>query len=223
MKTLVAVPCMDTVDAMFAQSLARLERAGDVLIEFEMGSLINFSRDKLAGKALGAGADYILWLDSDMVFEPDLLIRLMADIRGRDLVTGIYHYRKPPYRPVIWEQFRHQDANGEKAINQYLDYPKDRLFKVEACGFGGCLMRTSMIEPIVARFQALFEPLKACGEDMSFCSRATACGFQMWADPAIQLGHRGYMVCDYEQYNAWRAMEVTGNAGESQSGAEADG
>lgn len=205
MKTLIAVPCMDMVDGMFAQSLARLERAGDVLIEFEMGSLVHFSRDKLAGKALGAGADFILWLDSDMVFEPDLLIRLMADIRGRDFVTGIYHYRKPPYAPVVWKTYRDPVIDGESRLERYDDYPKDGLFEIESCGFGGCLMRTTMIEPIVAKYTSLFMPLPKTGEDMSFCARARNCGFTLWADPSIQLGHRGYMVSDWETCETWRA------------------
>lgn len=225
MKTMIAVPCMDTVDAYFARSLAQMARVGDCIVEFEIGTLVNFARDRLAGKAIGAGCDFILWLDSDMVFDEDLMIRLMADIRqgDRDFVTGVYHYRKPPYKPVLWEKFKRTETHGTAEQEQYLQYPRDRLFEVEACGFGGCLMRTRMIEPVMTKYNALFSPMDRCGEDMSFCARATAMGFQFWADPSIQLGHRGYMICDWQQWDAWQAQERgERNAEGMQAGAQGD-
>ena len=213
MKTLIAVPCMDTVDAYFARSLAQMARVGDCIVEFEVGTLVNFARDKLAGKAIGAGCDFILWLDSDMVFQEDLMVRLMADIQqgDRDFVTGIYHYRKPPYKPVIWEKFSRKEIHGKAEQEQYLSYPKDRMFEVEACGFGGCLMRTRMVEPIMEKYSALFSQMDRCGEDMSFCARATAMGYKLWADPSIQMGHRGYMICDWQQWDAWQEQEQSKN------------
>lgn len=226
MKTLIAVPCMDTVDSYFAKSLAQMARVGDCIVEFEIGTLINFARDRLAGKAIGAGCEYILWLDSDMVFSEDLMIRLMADIQqgNRDFVTGIYHYRKPPYKPVIWEKFSRTEIHGTAEQEQYLEYPRDRIFEVQACGFGGCLMRTRMIEPIMAKYSALFSPLDRCGEDMSFCARATAMGYKLWADPSIQLGHRGHIICDERQWDAWKAYERgETSAGGSEKGAAGDG
>ncbi len=207
MKTLIAVPCMDTVDAYFARSLAEMIRVGDTLVEFQVGTLVDKSRNLLAGKALQAEADYILWLDSDMVFQPDLMIRLMADIQtGKDFVSALYHYRKPPYKPVIWKQYRNMDLDGCMIMDQYLHYPKDGLFEIEACGFGAVLMRTEMIEKVAGKYKALFDQLPKTGEDMSFCARARHCGYKMWADPALQLGHRGYMICDYSQWEQWQAQ-----------------
>lgn len=224
MKTLIAVPCMDTVDAYFARSLAQMARVGDCIVEFEVGTLVSFARDKLAGKAIGAGCDFILWLDSDMVFQEDLMVRLMADIQQgeRDFVTGIYHYRKPPYKPVIWEKFRRIDTHGTSVQQQYLDYPRGGLFEVEACGFGGCLMRTRMVEPIMEKYSALFSPMDRCGEDMSFCARATEMGYRLWADPAIQMGHRGYMICDWQQWDAWQKQERGDNDAEGMQTGAAD-
>ena len=40
MKIFIAVPSMDTVPALFCQSLALLQRAGDTVIGFEVGSLM---------------------------------------------------------------------------------------------------------------------------------------------------------------------------------------
>lgn len=208
MKTLIAVPCHDQVDALFARSLAQLVRVGDTEVEFRIGTLIPFARDILAGKALQNNFDFILWLDADMVFSPDLMIRLSSHMTsGLDLVTGIYHQRRPPYAPVIYRTLREPETDGERITEQYLDYPKDKLFEIEGCGFGGCMMRTSVIPRIMDEHKALFSMMQGVGEDLSFCCRARKSGVRMWADPTIQMGHRGYLVSDWEQFEAWKAIE----------------
>ena len=53
-----------------------------------------------------AGADFILWLDSDVVFPSTLMLDLMDDMEGRDIVTGVYHMRRPPFRPVLWKKLK---------------------------------------------------------------------------------------------------------------------
>ena len=68
---------MDTVQTEFAQSLMRMKLVGDVQHAFLSCSLIYKSRNDLADMAIQAGADYVLWLDSDMVFEPDTLERML--------------------------------------------------------------------------------------------------------------------------------------------------
>ena len=44
MKTLIAVPCMDTVDAYFARSLAQMARVCDCIVDFEVGTLVSFAK-----------------------------------------------------------------------------------------------------------------------------------------------------------------------------------
>ena len=79
-KVLIAVPCMDSVPAQFANSIATLTSYGiegvEISLRFNLGSLIYSSRNQLAGFAVGEDADLIMWFDSDMVFNPDTLLRL---------------------------------------------------------------------------------------------------------------------------------------------------
>ena len=51
-KILIAVPCMDSVAAQFAQALAMLEKVGSCLVSFVIGSLIYNSRNDLARQAM---------------------------------------------------------------------------------------------------------------------------------------------------------------------------
>ena len=103
MKIMIAVPCMDQVPARFAQSLATLQKVGECVIGFQVGSLVYVARENLAGGAIEMGADYVLWLDSDMVFNPDTLVRLLADKDKGDIVSGLYYRRVSPFTPVLFK------------------------------------------------------------------------------------------------------------------------
>lgn len=223
MTTMIAVPCMDAVDSFFCKSLSEMQPVGKVSYQFAISSMIYTARNELAAKAIDMEADYILWLDSDMVFPADLHNRLMTDIKGRDFVSGVYFMRKPPFHPLVWEKFRTPSLDQEDVNRKYFRYPENGLFEIEACGFGCVLMRTSMIEPMVAKFGTLFGPLPAVGEDLSFCARARACGFKMWADPRISLGHRGYFISDQSYWKAYQNEYGNGggdHAGRNEAGAE---
>ena len=115
MKILIAVPCMDQVPAQFAQALATLNKVdGECLVAFQIGSLIYHSRDALARKAIECEADYILWLDSDMVFPPDTLAKLLEDRESGDIITGLYFRRVHPFSPVLFDKLENILCEPEK-------------------------------------------------------------------------------------------------------------
>ena len=70
MKTLIAIPCMDTVQTGFMLSLLQMRRVGEVGFSIISSSLIYDARNSIAKKAIEEGFDRMLWLDSDMTFEP---------------------------------------------------------------------------------------------------------------------------------------------------------
>ena len=109
MKTMIAVPCMDSVPSQFAQCLATLKKVGEVVIAFQIGSLIYTSRDNLSKQAIKMGADYILWLDSDMVFEPDILEKMLDTIGEDEIITGLYFRRVSPFSPVLFDKLEMED------------------------------------------------------------------------------------------------------------------
>ena len=77
-KILICIPSGDLVASGFAQSLAMLQKGGnETAIMFQVGSLIYDARNKLAKQAIKMGADYTMWFDSDMIFKPDTMLRLL--------------------------------------------------------------------------------------------------------------------------------------------------
>lgn len=208
MKILIAVPCMDQVPAPFCQSLAMLRKVGDCVLSMQMGSLIYTSRNTLATRAIQTEADYVLWLDSDMVFEPDLLERLMKTLTENDLdiVTGMYFRRVQPYSPVLFKDLTLiRDTFFE--WSEFKEVPSD-LFEVAGCGFGCVLMKTDAFFDVQSKFGNMFAPIGNTGEDLAFCWRARECGYKVWCDPSIICGHVGYVISDDKFYLAYQQKQL---------------
>ena len=214
MKILIAVPCMDQVPAPFCQSLAMLRKVGDCVLSMQMGSLIYTSRNTLATKAIQTEADYVLWLDSDMVFEPDILERLMKTLTENDLdiVSGLYFRRTAPYSPVLFDKLERK--HGE--VFEWAEFKEipNQLFEVGGCGFGCVLMKTDPFFDVQSKFGNMFAPIGDTGEDLAFCWRARQCGFKVWCDPSIICGHVGYMISDEKYYAGYqkKLLEEQSNA-----------
>lgn len=61
-------------------------------------SMISNSRNGTVELALKNNADYLMWIDSDMKFPPDTLLRLLK--HGKDIVGSTYNKRVPPYETL---------------------------------------------------------------------------------------------------------------------------
>lgn len=195
MKILVAIPCMDQVPAPFCNSLALLQKAGDCTLMMKSGSLIYTSRNALATAAIHTEADLVFWLDSDMVFKPDVLLRMLKTLQENnlDMLSGLYFRRVPPYSPVLFDQL---EINGVEAKYSEFQSIPDGLFEVGACGFGCVLMKTDVFFDVHAKFGNMFAPIGNNGEDVAFCWRARQCGYKIFCDPSVICGHVGYSVVD---------------------------
>ena len=204
-KILIAVPCMDMVSARFAQSLTTLKKVGKCTVSFLIGSLVYDSRNKLAGMAVEMEADYILWFDSDMVFQPDTLERMMKVLDEHpqiDVLTGLYFRRGHPFTPVLFSKLERTEEDTLE-WEGYDDFP-DYLFEVAGCGFGCVLMRTEMLLDIAAKEGGgkWFTPIANAGEDIAFCLRAKEGGYKIFCDPNIHLGHMAYTPVTKAFYKA---------------------
>ena len=198
MRTLIAVPCMDEVKTLFMASLLALKRPEGTEIAVSSSSLIYDARNHLAQKAVNGNFDRILWLDSDMRFDADLLTRLSADLdEGRDFVSGLYFTRKAPIQPVIYNAVGEMD-NGLGAMLptavSYKDYPRNSIFEIAAAGFGAVMMTVDLIKRLTAKGRLPFSPILGYSEDLSFCLRATAAGVKMYCDSRINPDHIGTVL-----------------------------
>lgn len=189
MKYLIAVPCLDMMHTRFVASLVGMNKfdgRDHVEIMFSQNSLVYDSRNGIAAKAITQKFDRVLWLDSDMVFEPDLMQRLAARLdEGYDIVTGLYFTRKLPVQPVVYKSITQEPPAAES----YIDYPKNGFFEVAGCGFGGVMTTTQALYDVGHVYGNPFSPLPGIGEDFSFCLRATSLGKRIYCDASVKLKH----------------------------------
>lgn len=190
MRLLVGVPSLDFVHVDFMKCLVRLvQRLKDDGVDHDVficsGTLAHVARDRVACKAINEGFTHVLWLDADMVFEPTILEDLQFS--GKDFVTGIAVSRRPPYNYCVFHSLtfdREQNFRDDEIPND--------TFQVAGCGFACVLIRTEILRQVQLTYKTCFLPIADLGEDLAFCKRAAECGFTVWAEPSVQLGHIGH-------------------------------
>jgi glycosyltransferase involved in cell wall biosynthesis len=155
-----------------------IDRAIDLNVHFYTGSLLVGSRTDLVKQALEWGADWILWLDSDMQVSPDSLLRLL--MREKDVVGCNYVRRQVPTLPVT------TDLNDKL----YCTNPEDTgLIEVKHTGFG-CLLVNAKIYAEME--QPWFDTqwvigketgkILIMGEDVYFFRKVRDAGYKVWID-----------------------------------------
>ena len=194
MNVSICVPARDEVATGFAHDLAMLSARwyGNAPpgVRFDVhivnGTLIADQRAKLAHMALTAGADYVLYLDSDMRFPSYLLEKLIA--HDKDIVACNYATRRLPVKTVAFK-----DWSG---LDYVYSLGKSGLEQVAAVGMGAMLIRADVFKKLgYPWFQIHYLPSAKmwAGEDMFFCELARKAGFDIWIDHDTSqwIGHTG--------------------------------
>jgi GT2 family glycosyltransferase len=196
----IGVPCREQARwTLFWQCLERLERPAGLVTRVypEYNNSVAKARNTIVREAMGRdGAQAIFWLDDDLVFAPDVLLKLLA--RPEDLVLGITMMRciidgQPGFRP-IWTT-RDLDAAGFHPVEEIVT-GSNGLMKLMSGTSGGVLTRRAVFERTTGpwwQMGQLLEP-DMYWEDIFFYHKARAAGFDVWGDPTVAFGHYSSMV-----------------------------
>lgn len=200
MKLLIGVPTLDFVHVEFMKCLTdlmmRLRDEGiDFDLDIESGTLVYLARERIAHKAINEYYTHVLWLDSDMIFSPDILDDLM--FCGEQFVTGIYHARRKGYASCI---FKSIELNNVTRFEEYPSQP----FEIAGCGFGCVLTAVPLLSAVCLHYLTCFTPLPSLGEDIAFCKRALDLGYKLWCEPSVVCGHIGHIAIYPEDYEHWK-------------------
>ena len=152
-------------------------------------SLHAYARNELLSRMRG---DWILMLDTDLSFEPDLACRLVRlfEVNQLDVLCGIYSYKKPPHFPVV---YMHNPDTERHEIMADWDRKLD-LLPIDSAGAGVLLIRRSVCERITAELhENPFDMYPGKGEDHSFFMRLRKLGIQAWCAPHVEADHLEFM------------------------------
>ena len=202
---MICVPCFDKLDTAFVMAMEKMTRVGRVGVSYLPGSLVYAAREDLAREAVARKFDYTLWIDSDMVFQPDFMLKMLEN--DKDILCSLFFRRKPPYTPALYKKLRAGLKPEENEIEGYEDYPRDSVFEVDACGFAGVLVKTKVFEDVLNKYGSVFIPIPGFGEDISFCLRARNLGYKIYCDSRIKMGHISMSVVDENTYQALKAQK----------------
>lgn len=194
----VAIPAHDgkigieTVRALLNERAIALGAGEDLRFAFLPGcSLITQARNQLAADFMASDCDRLMFIDSDVSWEPGDLLKLAH--RPQDVVGGAYRFK--------------EDDEGYPVL--YLDKPElyavDGLLEVASLPGGFLAISRSALDKLTAAmphraysqhgqdFQGFFHApiFDGCmfGEDAAFCTDWRAIGGQVWLDPELALTH----------------------------------
>jgi hypothetical protein len=205
----IALPAYDfKVSLKLAISLARFTQvASQHGIAVQIGSIcgcsvVSRARNLLAQDMLESDCDYLLFIDSDINFEPEDIMRLMA--WGSDPRKGIV-----AAVPRTRSENKVYIANLDYDENHELTMNSMGLVRAERVATAFMLVRREVFVTLAAAhpeweyydqrsdrmLSCMFDFMKTdegyIGEDFLFCDRAREHGFEVWIDPSITLGHMG--------------------------------
>ena len=142
--------------------------------------------------------DWLLQLDTDHVFAPDMLVRLLELKKKYDypVISGCYMYKHPPHGPVagIWQ--------GDKSLSPILDWDRTQeVIPVGAVGAGALLVDRKVFAKIKRELgEAPFTITEGLSEDYSFCRRCRILGIPVGLAVNVQCHHTIRTVLDLEDY-----------------------
>lgn len=134
--------------------------------------------------------EWLLSLDTDHMFRPDLLERLLLLAQETDskVVSAIYQYKSPSmgHRPVanMWDE--------EGKLKPIMDWDKSGRFieGVGPCGAGALLVHHSVFKKMRAKFQCEpFVTIPGLSEDYSFFKRLQEMGEKAVLGTTIEAHH----------------------------------
>jgi hypothetical protein len=185
-KLSILVPTREMVHSQFSYCLAQLLRTTsevnlDTYLFFDSSTILLNQREKLIEKAKEVRSDYVLWLDSDMMFPSTTAIRLLQ--HDKDIVACNYMKRTKPLKTVAYTDLTNWDSWLRME-------PYDGLVKVQGVGMGCMLMKTSVFDSISKpyfEFRYDEETKDWHGEDFLLQKKLRDQGYEIHIDTLLSM------------------------------------
>lgn len=181
------------------------------------GGILTLQRNEAVQRMRG---DWLIFIDDDMVWQPDAVRRLIEirDEHDLDMVGGLCFRRSEPYQPTLYMR-----TDALQGPYNYLERWDSDVVEVDATGMAFILIHKRVFEKIAGSLMPPYEErLKlgppnffkwegTLGEDLRFCQNAKAAGCRIWVDTRIQIGHMSEVQITHRHFLeqlAFRPNEV---------------
>lgn len=182
-----------------------------IIVSQQYSSVVHFARAKcLGGNVLkGRGQkpfqgeldyDYIMWIDSDIVFKPEDFFNLLES--PYDITSGIYMMEDLKNFAVTQEMDEYyfkKNGTYQFMTQADIDEEKTRYIPVEYTGMGWMLIRKGVIEKLSypwfsSKIQKIDNLIDMESEDVAFCRALKESGFTIYIDSKIRVGHQKLLI-----------------------------
>jgi len=174
------------------------------------GPNISGPRNEAVEGFLSTDAEWMLWLDSDMFPDPDLVDALLfnASPDKAPIVGALcYGINDDALFPTIYQLAR-TEQDTYVTVKHQGPIPEATMLQVAATGAAALLVHRSVYEAMAARefnkvypwFQETELFGRPCGEDFTFCLRAGQCGFPVYVNTAVEVKHHKSTLLTAEKY-----------------------
>jgi hypothetical protein len=202
MKIAIGVPMPQVISNLFNRSLIELiTYSASHLKEHEIyymdrtGVRTDKNRNVIIKEALEAEMDYILWLDADMIYPADMLVKYMEQAPF-DVIGCVYYKRKYPYEPCVYMEKGTKPTHPYKMVNP-LTVKKDAIIEVDGLGFGGVMVSCNVYKAMgddkwmvyAENFHLPYETIDQETHDLTWCRKAKQYGFKILCHTGVKAGH----------------------------------
>ena len=146
--------------------------------------------------------DYIMWIDSDMVFSPKNFEDLLK--MDKDIASGIYKMSNQIHYATVenWDKTHFEEHGSFEFLTDDIISKKEKtIFPIEYTGFGWVLIKKGVVENMEYPW---FRPewdsfkngeiLEFCSEDVGFCQNIIKKGYQIYVNTEIIIGHEKSLI-----------------------------
>lgn len=191
-KILIGIPTAKYIESETFKSIYDLKVPEGYEVQFQTfyGYNIDQVRNLIADWVV-RGFDYLLSVDSDIVLPPDALEKMLK--HDKDMVTGIYRQRLPQQTLEVYDMDQ-RNIPADKL-------PKNELVRIGGCGFGCVLVKNKVFTDVgypQFEYHSAIDHKDTFSEDNDFCKKATAKGFEIFADTSIICDHKGTKMFSVE-------------------------
>jgi len=165
-----------------------------------------------------AETDWLLWVDSDVVINPDIwkLLHDTADSKTHPMVSGIYFISKttngslPVPMPVIFDDI------DEYTVKYHHPLPVNEVLKIDMAGMGLVVMHRSVVTKLREKYGTDISFFaendqkndKFVGEDISFFRKCKAIEIPLYAHTGAIAKHMKTTTWDYDYYSLYWSMQL---------------
>jgi GT2 family glycosyltransferase len=183
------VKCL--VDMVAYNNEYLLQENEQIYYNFANVSYHSMARNRLAREIRG---NWILMLDTDQTFPPDVLVRLLwiADQYEIDVLTGLYHQKAEPYNPIIYM------LNDDNRFEHIVGWDKDKvIIPIDSAGGGCLLIRNHVLKTMFGKGMLPFAEIEGNSEDHSFFRKLKTLGVRSYCAPDVRVNHLRWSEVDF--------------------------